>query len=66
MYQRPLLQSANVRDNVAFGLRVRGLRDHGARLDAALERVKLSHLARAHTRGLSGGRLNAWRWRARW
>lgn len=55
VYQRPLLQSASVRDNVAFGLRVRGLRDHHAAVEAALDRVKLRHLERAQTRSLSGG-----------
>lgn len=55
VYQRPLLQSASVRDNAAFGLRVRGQRDHRAQVEAALDRVKMGHLARAHARSLSGG-----------
>jgi tungstate transport system ATP-binding protein len=54
VFQRPLLLDANVWDNVAYGLRIRGCysREPVAR---AIERVGLAHLARAHGRTLSGG-----------
>jgi molybdate transport system ATP-binding protein len=44
-------------DNVAFGLRTRGLSRHEARAQAAtwLERVGVSEAARAHPKALSGG-----------
>jgi tungstate transport system ATP-binding protein len=55
VFQRPALLSRNVRANVGYGLRVRGQRDGRARIDAVLERVSLSHLAKARPRTLSGG-----------
>ncbi|HMQ33732.1 MAG TPA: ATP-binding cassette domain-containing protein, partial [Chloroflexaceae bacterium] len=54
VFQRPLLLDTTVRRNVAYGLRLRGRADEAA-VDAALERVGLAHLARAHARTLSGG-----------
>ncbi|HRA01052.1 MAG TPA: phosphate ABC transporter ATP-binding protein [Thermoflexales bacterium] len=54
VFQRPALQSATAADNVAFGLRIRGQNDPQKVL-RALETVQLAHLARAHSRTLSGG-----------
>lgn len=56
VFQRPLLLHRSVRDNVAYGLRVRGLRADG-RLDAVLERVGLHTLASQPAHKLSGGEL---------
>jgi len=55
VFQRPVLLNKTVRDNVAIGLRLRGIRHYQADLRAALEEVGLSELMnqRAHT--LSGG-----------
>ncbi|MBP8974133.1 MAG: ABC transporter ATP-binding protein, partial [Anaerolineae bacterium] len=57
VFQRPALLSRNVRANVAYGLRLRGERNGQKRVDAALERVSLTHLAHAHPRTLSGGEM---------
>ncbi len=56
VFQRPSLLHASVWDNVAYGLRLRGVAPHPA-VDGMLERVGLMHLAhhRAHT--LSGGEM---------
>ncbi|MCL4237051.1 MAG: ATP-binding cassette domain-containing protein [Anaerolineae bacterium] len=57
VFQRPALLSRNVRANVAYGLRLRGERNGQKRVEAALERVSLTHLANAHPRTLSGGEM---------
>lgn len=57
VFQRPLLLSRNVRANVAFGLRIRGHRKNRTTVEQALERVALTHLARANARTLSGGEM---------
>ena len=46
----------SVRDNVLFGLRVRGRKDR-APADPLLERLGLTHLADAQARRLSGGEI---------
>ncbi len=58
VFQRPLLLNRTLRENVAYGLRVRGLPADG-RVDAALARVGLMELAHraAHMHSLSGGEL---------
>ncbi len=56
VFQRPVLQRASVRDNVAYGLRLRGLPGDGA-VDAMLERVGLSSLAHHEAHTLSGGEM---------
>jgi tungstate transport system ATP-binding protein len=57
VFQAPLLFSGTVFDNVAFGLRLRGL--HGEplarRVDEALRRFHIPHLARQRAATLSGG-----------
>ncbi len=57
VFQRPVLLSRSVRANIAYGLRLRGERDASAQIEAALERVSLTSLAKAHPRTLSGGEL---------
>jgi tungstate transport system ATP-binding protein len=45
----------NVRDNVRYGLRLRGRRDTDEAVERALEQVGLSGLSRQQARSLSGG-----------
>jgi tungstate transport system ATP-binding protein len=56
VFQRPLMLDRSVRDNVAFGLRLRGRRDAAA-VEPLLDRLALSHLANAPARHLSGGEI---------
>jgi tungstate transport system ATP-binding protein len=56
VFQRPLMLDRSVRDNVLFGLRVRGIKDL-APADPLLERLGLFHLANARARHLSGGEI---------
>ena len=57
VFQRPVLLSRSVRANVAYGLRLRGKRNQHDRVEAALERVALTHIADTHPRTLSGGEM---------
>jgi len=54
VFQRPVMLAGSVWDNVAYGLRLRGLPPEPA-VSAALARVGLAHLARQAARRLSGG-----------
>lgn len=56
VFQRPVLLRASVRDNVAYGLRLRGERAD-ERVDEFLARVGLDTLARASATKLSGGEM---------
>jgi tungstate transport system ATP-binding protein len=56
VFQRPLLLDRSVRDNVAYGLRLRGL-PAGERVQAAIERVGLGGLERQPALKLSGGEM---------
>lgn len=56
VFQRPVLLRASVRDNVAYGLRLRGERGDG-RVDEFLARVGLDAFARASATKLSGGEM---------
>jgi tungstate transport system ATP-binding protein len=56
VFQRPLMLDRTVRDNVLFGLRVRGRKDQGP-AEPLLERLGLAHLADARARSLSGGEI---------
>jgi len=56
VFQRPVLLRANVRDNVAYGLGLRGMNVDGS-VDAMLDRVGLKSLARAMAHKLSGGEM---------
>lgn len=58
VFQRPLLLDRTVRENVAYGLEVRGSttkEERTRRIDAALERLGLGALADRRARSLSGG-----------
>jgi tungstate transport system ATP-binding protein len=55
VFQRPLLLAGTVRDNVEYGLRLRGTTHRHARADALLERLGLASLATRVARTLSGG-----------
>lgn len=56
VFQRPLMLDRSVRENVLFGLRVRGRTDRSAAAPL-LERLGLAHLADAPARRLSGGEI---------
>ena len=56
VFQRPAMLDRSVRDNVEFGMRLRGRRDR-RRVEALLERVGLVPLADAAARRLSGGEM---------
>ena len=56
VFQRPVLLRASVRDNVAYGLRLRGLRPDGA-VDDMLALVGLKDVQRHDARTLSGGEM---------
>ena len=56
VFQRPILLNRSVRDNVAYGLRLRGLSLDG-RVDEALDRVGLTTFAHQPAHKLSGGEL---------
>jgi tungstate transport system ATP-binding protein len=56
VFQRPILLNRSVRDNVAFGLRLRGLSLDG-RVDETLDRVGLMPFAHQPAQKLSGGEL---------
>lgn len=56
VFQRPVLLRATVRDNVAYGLALRGERADN-RVDEMLERVGLKPLAHAFAHKLSGGEM---------
>jgi molybdopterin-binding protein len=57
VFQRPLLADMTVAENVALGLRFRGLRDgtHGPRVARWLERLAIGPLRDQRARTLSGG-----------
>ena len=57
VFQEPLLLDTTVADNVATGLRLRGVprAEREARVAAWLERLGIAHLARRPARALSGG-----------
>jgi tungstate transport system ATP-binding protein len=56
VFQRPLMLDRSVRDNVRFGLRLRGTADAAA-ADRQLQRVGLARLASSPARMLSGGEM---------
>ena len=56
VFQRPVLQRSSVADNVALGLRLRGLAVDG-QVDAMLSQVGLTPLAHKPARLLSGGEM---------
>ena len=56
VFQRPVMLDRSVRDNVLFGLQVRGRKSRSP-AGPLLERLGLSHLADAQARRLSGGEI---------
>ncbi len=56
VFQRPVLLQQSVRNNIAFGVKLRGQAVDG-RVDAALEQVGLQALARQPAHKLSGGEM---------
>lgn len=57
VFQRPMLLSASVLANVAYGLRLRGEPDARGLAQVALAQLGLEHLAQAPARTLSGGEM---------
>ncbi|MFQ5854925.1 MAG: phosphate ABC transporter ATP-binding protein [Anaerolineae bacterium] len=55
VFQRPVLLSRSVTDNVAYGLRIRGQNHVRPSVQSVLERVSLTDLAKAPACTLSGG-----------
>lgn len=56
VFQRPILIKGSVRDNIAYGLRLRGAMANGV-VDEMLTRVGLASLASTTARKLSGGEM---------
>jgi len=55
VFQHPLLLNRSVRDNVNYGLRLRGQRNASRLVESTLEQVGLKKLASQRARTLSGG-----------
>lgn len=55
MFQRTILLDTSVRDNVAFGLQLRGERTRARQVEQLLDRLGLKALADERARTLSGG-----------
>ena len=55
VFQRPVLLSTNVYNNVAFGMQIRGQGNFREKVYEALERVGLDQVAHQRARTLSGG-----------
>jgi len=55
VFQRPVLLSTSVVGNVAYGLRLRGMRDGRERIQAMLDRLHLADLSHTSAHKLSGG-----------
>ncbi|HET91480.1 MAG TPA: phosphate ABC transporter ATP-binding protein [Chloroflexi bacterium] len=55
VFQRPVLLNRSVRENVKYGLHLRGRRDGDRLVDATLEQVGLHELSDQRARTLSGG-----------
>lgn len=55
VFQQPLLLRRSVEANVAYGLRLRGIRKGTGRVQEALKEVGLNELAKQDARTLSGG-----------
>jgi tungstate transport system ATP-binding protein len=57
VFQRPVLLSGSVFDNVAYGLRIRGYRNVAPQVEAVLGQVGLTDFVRTSARTLSGGEM---------
>lgn len=57
VFQRPIMLSASVLENAAYGLQLRGVADAREQARAALEGLGLAHLANKSARRLSSGEM---------
>jgi len=57
VFQRPVLLDRSVRDNVTYGLSLRGRRDGRATVERLIEQLGLAERARDPARALSGGEI---------
>jgi tungstate transport system ATP-binding protein len=57
VFQRPLLLQGTAQSNVAYGLRLRGMRDVEERTREVLDVVGMAHMACAPVKKLSGGEM---------
>jgi tungstate transport system ATP-binding protein len=57
VFQRPVLLNRSVTANIAYGLRMRGLRDAAGPVQEQVARVRLEGLESAHPNTLSGGEM---------
>ncbi len=57
VFQRPLLLDRSVRDNIAYGLHLRGHRDGLTIVDRMIDQLGLTDLAQAPAHSLSGGEM---------
>lgn len=56
VFQRPVLFNGTVKENIRYGLRVRGRYDP-KRIDRVIEQLHLAELASEHVKSISGGEL---------
>lgn len=57
VHQRPLLLAGSVRNNVVYGLKLRGVRDRESAVDRVLDQLRLSTMVSQSARTLSGGQV---------
>jgi ABC-type sugar transport systems, ATPase components len=64
VHQQPYLFHTSVAENIAYGLRARGIEasERERLVRAAIAWARLGHLLRTPPQKLSGGKDNAWRW----
>lgn len=55
VFQRPILLSRSVRDNITYGLKIRGEHHNEAIIDDVMLQLKIQHLSNAKANTLSGG-----------
>ncbi len=57
VFQKPMMLDLNVYDNIDIGLKFRGInrRERTKRINAYLEQMEITHLAKQRARSLSGG-----------
>lgn len=57
VFQRPALLTRSVRANIAYGLKLRGVRQTDVIVDEMIARLSLTHVADSHPATLSGGEM---------
>lgn len=57
VHQRPILLTGSVRQNVEYGLRLRGTRDRAQKTEEVLDRLGLNKIASQSAQTLSGGQV---------